>query len=319
MSSQLIARRRRQCRPEAAFTLVELLVVIGIIALLIAMLLPALNKARESARQVQCLSNMKQLANAMLQYCNENRGHVAGRGGNNTECMANLVSGAFAQGTSTTWDWIAWFRKVDPINGATPTSHDENITDSALAKYLGVKQIVTSSPQDANSTALNLQSVFRCPSDNLQMRPKITNQLTSPVYRYSYSYNDFYGVSGADKIAEPVGGFSPGQRVDGRFNGRINTIHKPSDKILFVDEDEQTIDDPVYRPNAANWGTGQVNAVASRHQIRYYLLKTPSNNALNQDARGNVVFWDGHGAFMSRKDALRQRYTGSPAPDPSGF
>jgi prepilin-type N-terminal cleavage/methylation domain-containing protein len=57
------------------FTLVELLVVIGIIALLVAILLPALNKARESARRVKCMSNVRQLSMAWLMYANDNKGH----------------------------------------------------------------------------------------------------------------------------------------------------------------------------------------------------------------------------------------------------
>src|SRR3712207_4492045 len=63
-------------RRTNAFTLVELLVVIGIIALLISILLPALNRAREKANSIKCQSNMRQMYQFCAIFAGENKGYL---------------------------------------------------------------------------------------------------------------------------------------------------------------------------------------------------------------------------------------------------
>ena len=94
-----------------AFTLIELILVVAIIALLVALMMPALSRAREQARRIKCASNLRQLAAAAAAYAESNHGSMPG-------------VGRFPQQPH---DWVYWY-VVPPYN---------DLSGSALTPYLG--------------------------------------------------------------------------------------------------------------------------------------------------------------------------------------
>jgi len=201
----------RHCRPlrRHAFTLVELLVVIGIIALLISMLLPALNRAREQSRRIVCASQLRQIGMATLQYTLSNKGHL----------LAPAWGGSYSPKPGP-WqenlqDFIYW-------TGPKLARQDKrDVSDSPIALYLGVK-------------ADKLIQMFRCPDDVIEDN--------TAGYPLSYSMNCTGWVP---HDSDPNG---RAVRKGNAFTPLdvLNQWRNPARKICYYDESERSAQDGAF-------------------------------------------------------------------------
>jgi prepilin-type processing-associated H-X9-DG protein/prepilin-type N-terminal cleavage/methylation domain-containing protein len=268
-SSNVSRSREVPGRRAPAFTLVELLVVIGIIAILIAILLPALQGAKKKAQAIQCASNMRQIYTFCLMFANDNKGNLPRPHG------VPELSTSIPHTKVCIWLHIR-------TNAAGYADMDNNA--GVLWRYL--------------PNVEGRKNLIMCPGDASDGEI-VSGWQQDPALGRNYSYSLNHLIMQLDK--DGVGNPAPLPGI------RLTSVMESASKIMIYEELAPN-DTYCVAPDLFLGGSG-ADLPTARHGNREALnaLRDPTSVAYQNSGRGNFCYFDGHVESHSPKELIEDR------------
>lgn len=281
-------RRCRRRSGRRAFSLVELITVIGIIAVLIALLLPAMMRAQAAARSLACQSNLRQIHQAAVQRSVEHGGYVQPVG--NMNGLAFVTPATLDDEAERRYAYFDddGYRRPMPIQGA-------------LAPYLGARNVRTDSAANllADLEAGVVRKIFTCPAQ-VEVEPGLViaggfGPWQGPMPRSSYAPNE--GLMGFE-LNNPR-----------RLRANLTKARPASEIVFMTDAVPRTelgvrfiawFPTPAGRSTLADCYTNANGTYTSGVASQFDPLRHPNY-------RMNVVFCDGHVESIVIKEAALRR------------
>ncbi|MBN2293393.1 MAG: DUF1559 domain-containing protein [Pirellulales bacterium] len=283
-----------QTKYRNGFTLVELLVVIAIIGILIALLLPAVQAAREAARRMQCTNNLKNLGLAMHNYHGALGSFPPGF---ETINSAGNVAGG--------WAWAVYLM---------PYIEQSSLKDSLSPTKYKLDE-VTSNPDLLKMLQTNL-SIFECPSSPLQPLREFLGPGSAMVGTSNYTgCRGFFNISGGNHSIWPNNGVLYGDssvRIRDITDGTSCTFALGERTVLDAWENEPTKWSSWCGPGGLGVGSTVTSSVSRRMNHETNIHAFSSHHA----SGANFCFADGSVHFIS--DAVNSVDSGDSGLNTSG-
>jgi prepilin-type N-terminal cleavage/methylation domain-containing protein/prepilin-type processing-associated H-X9-DG protein len=274
-------RSHNQARARQGFTLVELLVVIGIIALLISILLPALNNARRQARTIQCASAMRQFGQANAIYVNEQHGWCVP-----VKTAINSNNDKTLYGTLS---YHAWY-------------HNEVMRKNLGVPFPPLTQTGGGGAYSTNDWVENWPDGLLCPES------AVSRELKKGTITHSYGWNRVT----LGHIDDPQMSRTLSKAFNAGLFVKIAQVRRSAEKIQMIDGNWFYLDGPwMDRGNVASSNSGPSETADSpadwRKKWDVYGDREPGGgNPVTVSYRhkqgANVLFYDGHVTWMPKQD-----------------
>jgi prepilin-type N-terminal cleavage/methylation domain-containing protein/prepilin-type processing-associated H-X9-DG protein len=261
------------------FTLVELLVVIGIIALLISILLPALSKARKQANVVKCSSNLKQIALTFILYAGDNKGTIV----NPVEYDQSF--------NPTTVFWhqkLSYYMNKRSARGSNPTQSELSGVIRGCTEF--EKAFNTSGTESTDKIGYGMARRLRTPLSRTRYH--------MPVFSTTVANNPggINGPVGSDLSAPGAGltYIAP--------SWKITSLKPSSMRIVFGDSWNTFLDPPTAGWDLTSSAINAQSGDVGRHSGGVYAVVTDPGY---RKAKANYAFVDGHVETLGPDEALK--------------